>query len=166
MHLSHTLPVFLRRGLPVALAAGVIAMLALTVPRPVAANEDAPDRPCSARTLRGDYGILITGIVPEGPSGRLEMTVGTVLRTYDGHGNFTQIDNVHGQISGAVRDRRGSGTYQVNADCSGTATLYLTGVPFPIEASFVIVEGGEEVKEAVMSPPPAVVSGVQRRVRR
>ena len=165
MHLSQTLRVFLRRGLPVALAAGVIATLAQTVPRPVAANADAPDRPCSVRTLRGDYGILITGIV-EGPSGRLDMTVGTVLRTYDGHGNFTQIDNVHGQISGAVRDRRGSGMYQVNADCSGTATLFLTGVPFPIEASFVIVEGGEEVKEAVMSPPPAVVSGVQRRVRR
>jgi hypothetical protein len=46
------------------------------------------------------------------------------------------------------------------------ATLFLTGVPFPIVSSFVIVDGGEEVQEAVMSPPPAVVSGVQRRVRR
>jgi hypothetical protein len=73
---------------------------------------------------------------------------------------------VHGQLSGVVVDRQGSGTYEVRADCSGTATLVLTGVPFPIVSSFVIVDGGEEVKEAVMSPPPAVVSGVQRRVRR
>jgi hypothetical protein len=148
------------------MAAGLVATLALSAAPPVAANDDAPGRACSNRTLRGDYGILISGIAPEGPSGKLEMTVGTALRTYDGHGNFRQVDNVHGQISGAVVDRQGSGTYEVKADCSGTATLFLTGVPFPIVASLVIVGGGEEVKEAVMSPPPAVVSGVQRRVGR
>jgi hypothetical protein len=148
------------------MAAALIGALALTIPRAVAANDDSPGRACSNRTLRGDYGILISGIAPGGPSGQLEMAVGTVLRTYDGRGTFTQVDNVHGQISGAVVDRPGSGTYEVRADCSGTATLFLTGVPFPIVSSFVIVDGGEEVKEAVMSPPPAVVSGVQRRVRR
>jgi hypothetical protein len=148
------------------MAAAVIGALALTIPRAVAANDDSPDRACSNRTLRGDYGILISGIAPEGPSGKLEMTVGTALRTYDGQGNFTQVDSVHGQISGAVVDRQGSGTYDVRATCLGTATLFLTGVPFPIVSSFVIVDGGEEVKEAVMSPPPAVVSGVQHRVRR
>ena len=138
----------------------------LTIPGAVAADDDSSGRSCSNRTLRGDYGILISGVAPEGPSGKLEMTVGTALRTYDGQGNFTQVDSVHGQISGAVVDRQGSGTYEVRADCSGTATLFLTGVPFPIVSSFVIVDGDEEVKEAVMSPPPAVVSSVQRRVRR
>ena len=166
MHLSKTLSLSLRRGLSVAIAAGLMATLALTIPRAVAANDDSPGRACSNRTLRGDYGILISGIAPEGPSGQLETTVGTALRTYDGQGNFMQVDSVHGQISGAVVDRQGSGAYEVRADCSGTATLFLTGVPFPIVSSFVIVEGGEEVKEAVMSPPPAVVSAVQRRVRR
>jgi hypothetical protein len=166
MHLSKTPGVLLRRGLTLAMAGGILAMLALTLPRDAAANDDGPGRACGSRTLRGDYGILISGIAPEGPSGKLEMTVGTALRTYDGQGNFTQVDSVHGQISGAVVDRRGSGTYEVRSDCSGTATLFLTGVPFPVVSSFVIVDGGEEVKEAVMSPPPAVVSAVQRRVRR
>jgi hypothetical protein len=147
------------------MAAGLMATLVLSIPHAVAANNDSARRACSNRTLRGDYGILISGIAPEGPSGKLEMTVGTALRTYDGQGNFTQVDSVHGQISGAVVDRAGSGTYEVRADCSGTATLFLTGVPFPIVSSFVIVDGGEEVKEAVMSPPPAVVSAVQHRVR-
>jgi hypothetical protein len=165
MHLSETLGLSVRRGLPVAMAAGLMATVALTIPGAVAANDDSPGRACSNRTLRGDYGILISGVAPEGPSGKLEMTVGTALRTYDGQGNFTQVDSVHGQLSGVVVDRQGSGTYEVRADCSGTATLVLTGVPFPIVSSFVIVDGGEEVKEAVMSPPPAVVSGVQRRVR-
>jgi hypothetical protein len=166
MHLFKTPGVSLRRGLTLATAAGTMAMLALTLPGDAAANDDWPGRACGSRTLRGDYGILISGIAPEGPSGKLEMTVGTALRTYDGQGNFTQVDNVHGQLSGAVVDRRGSGTYEVRADCSGAATLFLTGVPFPIVSSFVIVDGGEEVKEAVMSPPPAVISAVQRRVRR
>jgi len=166
MHLSKSLGLSLRRGLPVAIAAGLMATLALTIPRAVAANDESQGGACRNRTLRGDFGILISGIAPEGPSGKLEMTVGTALRTYDGQGHFTQIDSVHGQLSGAVVDRQGSGTYEVRADCSGTATLFLTGVPFPIVSSFVIVDGGEEVKEAVMSPPPAVVSGVQRHVRR
>jgi hypothetical protein len=165
MHLSKTLGPSLRRGLSVAMAACLTALLALTIPRAAAANDDSPGRACSNRTLRGDYGILISGIAPEGPSGELEMTVGTALRTYDGQGNFMQVDSVHGQISGAVVDRQGSGTYEVRADCSGTATLFLAGVPFPIVSSFVIVDGSDEVKEAVMSPPPAVISGVQHRVR-
>ena len=166
MHLSKIPGLSLPRGLPVAIAAALIATPALIIPRGVAANDDSPRRACSNRTLRGDYGILMSGVAPEGPSGQLEMTVGTALRTYDGHGNFTQIDNVHGQMSGAVVDRQGSGTYQIRADCSGTTTLFLGGIPFPIVASLVIVNGGDEVKEAVMSPPPAVVSAVQRRVLR
>jgi hypothetical protein len=166
MNLSKTLSLSLRPGFPVAMALGLTAMLALSIPRAAAANDESPGRPCSNRTLRGDYGIIISGIAPEGPSGQLEMTVGTALRTYDGEGNFTQVDSVHGQISGAVLDRQGSGTYEVRADCSGTATLFLADVPFPIVSSFVIVDAGEEVKEAVMSPQPAVVSGVQHRVRR
>jgi hypothetical protein len=77
MHLSETLGLSVRRGLPVAMAAGLMATVALTIPGAVAANDDSPGRACSNRTLRGDYGILISGIAPEGPSGRLEMTVGT-----------------------------------------------------------------------------------------
>jgi hypothetical protein len=146
------------------MAAGLMAALALTFPRLVAANDDAPGRACSNRTLRGDYGILITGVAPAGPGGQTELIVATALRTYDGHGNFTQVDNEHGQTSGTVVDRPGFGTYEVRADCSGTATLFLTGVPVPAVTSFVIVDRGEEVKEAVMSPPPAIVTAVQRRV--
>src|ERR1700681_3785889 len=143
MNVANSLSLSLRRGLPISMAAGLMAALAVTVPRPVAANDEGSRLACSDRTIRGDYGILISGIAPEGPSGKLEMTVGTALRTYDGQGNFTQVDSVHGQLSGAVVDRQGSGTYEVRPDCSGTATLFLTGVPFPIVSSFVIVDGGE-----------------------
>ena len=51
MHLSKTLGLSLRRGLPVAMAAGLIATVAPTIPGAVAANDDSPGRACSNRTL-------------------------------------------------------------------------------------------------------------------
>jgi hypothetical protein len=139
-----------------------VVTLALTVLRPLAAADGARGGACSNRSLRGDYGILISGIAPAGPTGQTETTAGTALRTYDGHGNFSQVDNVHGQISGAVLDRPGFGTYEVRADCSGTATLFLTGFPFPIVSSFVIVDGGETV---AMGPDDDSVHGAVERVK-
>jgi hypothetical protein len=153
---------FLKRAISVA-AASLMAALALTVPRGLTANEDGRGRACSNRTLHGDYGILVSGTAPTSPT-QTEQFVGTALRTYDGRGNFTHLDSTHGQISGMLLDRTGSGTYEVNADCTGTATMFLHGVPFPVISSFVIVDQGREVDEAVMSPPPAMVTAVQRRV--
>jgi hypothetical protein len=154
---------FLRRAIRLALAASVMVALALTVPHGLTANEDGRSPACSSRTLRGDYGILVSGIAPIGPT-QTEQFVGTALRTYDGQGNFTHVDSTHGQISGTVLDRQGSGTYEVNADCTGTATLFIPGIPFPVVSSFVVVDQGRQVNEAVMSPPPALVTAVQRRV--
>jgi hypothetical protein len=161
-HFGKRRNLFLRRAIPVG-AATLMATLALTVPRGLTANEDGRGRVCSNRTLRGDYGILVSGIAPTGPT-QTEQFVGTALRTYDGRGNFTHIANTHGQISGTVVDSQQSGTYEVNADCTGTATLFIPGVPFPIVSSFVVVDQGRVVDEAVMSPPPNLVTAVQRRV--
>lgn len=119
-------------------------------------------RACSNATLRGNYGFLVSGIRGAGP-GITESFVGTGLRTYDGHGNFTRIDSAHGQLTGAARDREAFGTYEVNANCTGTAMMIVPGVPFPIETSFVIVDRGREVNEAVMSPQPNLVTVIAHR---
>jgi hypothetical protein len=142
---------------------GFLVTLALSAPRRLTAN-DGREQGCSNRTLRGDYGILVSGIVPAGPNGQTEMVIGTTLRSYDGQGNFTEVSNAHGQLSGAVEGRAGYGTYRVNVDCTGTTTLFVAGLPFPTQTSMVIVDGGREVKEVVMSPPPAMVTAVQTRV--
>ncbi len=60
-------------------------------------------------TLRGDYGGQIEGTRPA-PGGLTESVIGVVIRTYDGQGNFSQIDNVKGSITGTVADRSGFGT--------------------------------------------------------
>jgi hypothetical protein len=151
-----------RRVIQAAAVTGLIAMLAVSVPRGVTAQDDGRGRACSNATLRGDYGFIVSGIRAAGP-GITEMFVGTGLQTYDGDGGFTQVDSAHGQLTGVVRDRQAGGTYEVNPDCTGTATLIFPGVPFPIESTFVIVDRGAEVKSAVMSPQPNLVTVVAHR---
>jgi hypothetical protein len=132
------------------------------VPQTVTA-QNISSRGCSNRTLQGDYGIAVSGIRAAGPTAT-EAFVGTGIRTYDGEGNFTQVDNTHGATTG-VSVRPANGTYEVNADCSGRSLIYPTGAAVVIETSFVIVHGGDEVHDAVMRPLANMVTAVARRVR-
>jgi hypothetical protein len=71
---------------------------------------------------------------------------------------------VKGSISGIdPPDREGFGTYQVNADCTGTHVRQIPGLP-GTEDRFVIVDNGREVRHAVMSPAPVMVTGVSQRI--
>lgn len=150
-----------RRAIPVAIAAAFLMIAAIGLQQTVTAH-DGGRRVCSDLTLRGDYGILVTGIRGLGP-GITESFVGVAVRTYDGHGRFAQVDNSHGQVTGAQTNVPATGTYVVNADCSGTSVIYFPSAP-PVETAFVVVGQGEEVKDIVMAPPPNLVTAVLRRV--
>jgi hypothetical protein len=167
-HLTKTRAWLSRRAIPIALAAGVAVALGITTPHRVAAQDgQGQGRVCSNATLRGDYGRLSSGIRPAPANPTVtESFVATALRTYDGNGGFTEISSSHGQITPAIRDTPGHGTYEVRADCTGVSMIFITGAPFPIETSFVIVGKGEEVQHAVMAPQPQVVTAVERRVER
>ena len=144
---------YLRRAVLIAMATGVAVIIGLSVSgAATAANKDGLGE-CTNGTLRGDYGILVSGIRGLGP-GVTESFVGTALRTYDGHGQFTQIDNGHGEITGFHQDVPAFGTYEVHANCSGTSLIYFPGARSPVETAFVIVAHGDEVKDAVMAPAP------------
>src|SRR4051812_20315224 len=75
-----------------------------------AAEDDEGRRKCSNASVKGDYGLVASGLraispgVPGIPPGTTEMFVLTGLRTYDGNGAFTTVSNDHGQISGVSRD--------------------------------------------------------------
>ena len=106
---------------------------------------------CSNSSLRGNYGFQIKGtIVGLGPIG------GIALSTFDGVGNFTQTDNVSVNGFPIVPNRPGSGTYNVNADCTGTETLHQGGGQV-IHTTFVIAENGKEVFDEVTDPNLVVV---------
>ena len=120
-------------------------------------------RGCNDATLRGTYGIQITGTRPSAPGGAIESVVGVVIRTYDGRGSFTQIDNVKGSISGTVPDREGFGTYQVDENCTGVAQLQ-PGPGILLEERMVIVDEGREIRTATILPAPVMVTGVHKRI--
>jgi hypothetical protein len=128
-------------------------------------QSDSRSRPtgCSDRTLRGTYGIQITGTRPSSPGGPIETVIGVVIRTYDGHGAFTQIDNVKGSMSGIVPDRPGFGTYEVAADC--TAVVHLEPGPgILIEERIVIVDDAREIFGGSIAPGAVMVTAVQKRI--
>jgi hypothetical protein len=123
---------------------------------------------CADATIRGTWGIQMQGTAPVPPplGGGIQNVVGVVTRTYDGMGNFTQIDNIHGSVTGWVPNRPGSGTYQVNPDCT-FATQFVPGPGAPvIEERGVIVELGNELHTATVAPMPSMVSTHSERIDR
>ena len=122
---------------------------------------------CADGTIRGTYGIQMqgTGPVPP-PVGGTQTVIGVVTRTYDGMGNFTQIDNIHGSVTGWVPNRPGSGTYQVNPDCTfATQFVPAPGAPV-IEERGVIIDHGKELYTATVAPMPTMVSTQSQRIDR
>jgi hypothetical protein len=127
---------------------------------------DPPPRGCSVETLRGAYGLQWTGIRPIGPGTPppVETFTGVAIRTFDGTGNFTQISNVKGLVTGLQSDIESVGTYEVNEDCSGTAVSpFVAGGPL-VTARFIVVANGDEVLQSVMTPEPLLNAGVMRKI--
>src|SRR4029077_17335591 len=98
-------------------------------------------RPCSNRTLSGDYGTLIEGtlLAPNWPLRTVAMI------HFDGRGNMTSADHV--VLNGMPPEeewRPNSGTYIVNPDC--TASAVFSG---PIPVHFVVVKNGKEFRGVV-----------------
>jgi hypothetical protein len=148
--------------IPLVVAAGLVLGPALSVTRAVTADDDGRGRACSNGTLRGDYGVLVSGIRGAGP-GVTEPFVLVGLRTYDGQGSFTDIGSSHGQLTGAIRNHEATGAYEVAPNCTGTTTLDIPGFPFPVVSDFVVVDRGRQVNEAVMSPLSNIVTAVLHR---
>jgi hypothetical protein len=135
----------------------IIATL-LTAPA-IWAQESAFWQGCTNAGLEGSFGFTITGTRPSAPGGPVETIVGVAMTNFDGYGNLTQTDNIHGSISGLVTPNRpGTGTYTINPDCTGTMTLMNAGAP-PLTLAIVLVDNGNEVRTAVMNPTATVTPG-------
>jgi hypothetical protein len=117
----------------------------------VRADDDKDNRgfKCSNETLEGSYALTIEGLlgVP-GPGLPLR---GVVLQRYDGDGNITQVDHV--VVNGVPPTeawRPGTGTYSVNADCTGKETLTIPSSDGPpIVVYFIVARNGKEIRQVV-----------------
>jgi len=119
---------------------------------------------CSNATIKGTFGYVVSGTRPSSPTGPIEPFVGSVIRTFDGEGTFTQIDNIHGAVSGVVPDRPGKGTYSIKEDCTGIVKLQVTGVPFEPEERFVVTDDGNQIASATVVPATVLATNLGRRI--
>ena len=132
----------------------IAALAAIVCDLTSPALADFEPQPCSNRTLKGDYGFTIEGILGV-PGAQLPPGLGLTLRGlsmahYDGRGNFTQVDHIVVAFAPATEDwTPGSGTYTVNPDCTGTAVLNSAENPAPLALHFVIVKDGKEIRQVV-----------------
>jgi hypothetical protein len=113
---------------------------------------------CTNETLKGNYGFTITGIRPATPGGPQVAVVGTALTTFHGDGTFDQFDNINvdSPADPLQPDRPGTGTYNLNPDCSGSMTLTAGGVT--LNLSIIVVDNGREVRTAVVTPNVIITS--------
>jgi hypothetical protein len=115
----------------------------------VGADGDGP-RGCSNRTLRGDYGFSITGTVfPPAPVPSF-LVRGVSLTHFDGRGNLSQVDFVtrNGVPSGSDW-RPATGSYELNADCTGTAEIHPNDGSPSLLLRMVVVDGGRQIFNTV-----------------
>jgi hypothetical protein len=161
-------------------AALAAAALLLVLPSSTKAQDDEHDV-CSLATLHGNYGFTISGQITGGPApGPVN---GVALTTFDGHGGLIQTDFVvkSGAPAGPLDAFRTgeNGTYSVNSDCTGTATIHFPDVTpaQEIVLMFVIVNHGRGIRTVVaalyvgpgiatMTPTPAQITSEATKIER
>jgi hypothetical protein len=113
---------------------------------------------CSAKTLDGNYGYVVNGtnvggaLVP-GPIAAVGFA------TADGSGNLTATDTV--SVNGTVLRRAISGTYTVNANCTGQLT-FTDSFGQTTHLDFVVTQKGQEFN-FIQTDPGAVTTGAAKK---
>jgi hypothetical protein len=94
----------LGRVLAMALGTSIVIAAAMALSPRVAAQDEETGRICAESTLRGDYGLLASGVrkLPPVLGGGSEHFVATALWTFHGDGTFTQRTGaaLHGEVTG------------------------------------------------------------------
>jgi len=127
----------------------IVAAFALAL----ASTSAAKAAGCSNATLKGTYSDQDTGtIVGVGPF------AGVNVDSFNGHGKIT----ISGwsSLNGSVSYGLETGTYQVNADCTGTYTV--SGGGITVDGFFVIGQDGNEL-QIVITDPGTVINCVAKK---
>ena len=105
---------------------------------------------CSNRTLRGQYGFSIEGTILAGTPNAF-LVRGVSMTHYDGEGNLSQMDFTTRNGAPFSPDwRPGSGTYEINPDCTGTAQIIQSDGTPSVNLRLVVVDRGREVRATVV----------------
>jgi hypothetical protein len=131
-------------------------------------NQFSSDRyyKCSNATLEGRYANIGHGFAAPPPNPPLPFAT-VSLMTLDGAGNLTNkvTRSNNGQISRGVD----SGTYTVNADCTGTLTIATPNPPFQLTFDLVVADllGSEQGREFyfIATTPGGVITTAAKRIQ-
>ena len=105
---------------------------------------------CSNRTLRGQYGFSIEGTILAGTPNAF-LVRGVSMTHYDGDGNLSQVDFTTRNGAPFSPDwRPGTGTYEINPDCTGTAQIIQSDGTPSVNLRLVVVDRGREVRATVV----------------
>ena len=114
---------------------------------------------CSNATLKGTFADKDTGVITSPPSVAGPFA-GINLETFDGNGTLkgSGINSLNGNMVAVTE----TGTYTVNADCTGTYTVQISPLGLTTNAFFVIDDSGNELQVIVMNPG-TVITCIARR---
>jgi hypothetical protein len=115
-------------------------ILAVAQSNPSAAS--VGHKACSNRTIFGNYGFQIEGTIL-GPNLPLRTLS---LEHFNGVGSLTTVDHV--VVDGNPPEeewRPGTGTYSVNADCTGSASIDVAPGNPPLNFHFLVVDSGRQI---------------------
>jgi hypothetical protein len=103
---------------------------------------------CSNASLQGSFGFTATGTVFALPAPFSGPFAEIGRQTFDGNGNTTATATVsaNGNI---VKGVTVEGTYVVNADCTGSMTLYILPFGSTVDLDFVIDDDLTELRALV-----------------
>ncbi|MBV8834605.1 MAG: hypothetical protein JO108_35855 [Acidobacteriaceae bacterium] len=119
----------------------------------------AADRECSNATLKGTFAYTSTGSIAAPPevAGPF-VEVGT--QSFDGKGATTAAATL--SQNGNILQVTVTGTYTVNADCTGTMTLQVAPIGVTVDVFFAIDDGGNGF-QAIETDPGLVITRIARR---
>ncbi|HKV25395.1 MAG TPA: hypothetical protein VJN93_12450 [Candidatus Acidoferrum sp.] len=146
-------------------AMAVVSALALSL-SPASRAQTNDNDGCKLSTLQGDYALRISGQIFNPSGAVVSQRDGIVMQHYDGAGGLTQKDYVLSNgvaVPGPVDPTTmfhtdESGTYTVNSDCTGTATVTFHASGVVLEVMFVLSNHGHTIHQIVSSltvPNPA-----------
>jgi hypothetical protein len=98
---------------------------------------------CTAANFKGSYGLALNGFFYDA-DGFQGVYSSAGLLVADGNGAITGTDTVN-RDGTPTRGRRFSGTYSINADCTGTTSLRDTSGGVIANLDLVVTNGSKDV---------------------
>jgi len=136
-----------------------IGLILVVVALAASSAVQARARECTNSTITGTYAFTVHGqiLTPGGPV----LIDGITKTTFDGDGELTQLSAV--AINGNIPLvwSPSTGTYTVNADCTGTMTLISTSQP-PLHFAILISQSGNHIHTVITDPGFAATSDAER----